>query len=251
MYETKFHLPIAVRNVLPVDAQEVFRVAANESAAAGAEYNEVMRAGWAKVGEGWERPKPGFGKKWVRKRTRPPRERRLPKTAAGEPAGTPDPTSPAQAAHDAAVQLGAVCEHSMPQIAHAEATACKVNDELGLVFGWAICCTIDGQAYFDTQGDHIPEDAMLKAATDFMLHSRVACDMHEREPGSDIPVENGTVVFCFPVTSDIAKAMGWITRQTGLAIAMKPDDPEILQKYRTGEYTGFSMGGDRVNDEEV
>ena len=53
MYETKFHLPIAVRNVLPVDAQEVFRVAANESAAAGAEYNEVMRAGWAKVGEGW------------------------------------------------------------------------------------------------------------------------------------------------------------------------------------------------------
>ena len=41
----------------------------------------------------------------------------------------------------------------------------KVDEELGLVMGFAIICKIDGEPYFDTQGDHIPEDSMLKAAT--------------------------------------------------------------------------------------
>ena len=123
---------------------------------------------------------------------------------------------------------------------------CKVDDTLGLVFGWAIICKQNGEDYFDTQGDHIPEDAMLDAATDFMLNSRMAKDMHKSN--GELP---GSVVFAFPMTSDVAKSFGIVTNKTGLLIAMKPESDEILEKYRTGEYTGFSIGGRRIEDEEV
>ena len=121
----------------------------------------------------------------------------------------------------------------------------KVDDDLGLVMGWAIVCKRDGVDYFDLQGDHIPESSMLEAATDFMLHSRVIKDMHRGDP---LP---GTIVFAFPMTTDVAKAFGVETTQTGLMIAMKPDDETVMEKFRTGEYTGFSIGGRRIEDEEI
>jgi hypothetical protein len=124
---------------------------------------------------------------------------------------------------------------------------CKVDDSLGLVFGWAIVCKQNGEPYFDTQGDHIPEDAMLDAATDFMMNSRMAKDMH----GGEDSVLPGSVVFAFPMTTEVAKAFGFPEEQTGLLIAMKPESDEILNKFRTGEYTGFSIGGRRITDEEV
>lgn len=119
----------------------------------------------------------------------------------------------------------------------------KVSDELGLVFGFAIVCKQDGKDYYDTQGDHIPENSMVSAATDFMLNSRVAKDMHQ---GDQI----GSVVFAFPMTEDIAKSLDITTKQTGLLIAMRPST-EVLEKFKSGEYTGFSIGGTRVRDEEV
>lgn len=125
-----------------------------------------------------------------------------------------------------------------------KAEVAKVNDELGLVMGWAIVCKVNGEPYFDVQDDHIPEDAMLKAAADFMLHSRVAKEMHR---GDQI----GDIVFAFPLTEDVAKAMDITTQKTGLMVAMRPSDPAVLAKFKSGEYTGFSIGGQRVRDEDV
>ena len=119
----------------------------------------------------------------------------------------------------------------------------KASESLGLVFGWAIVCKSDGADYFDTQNDHIPEDAMLKAAVDFMVNSRVSKDMHAGEP-------TGQVVFTFPMTEEIAKAYGIETQKTGLMFAYKPT-PEILKQYIDGTRTGFSIGGARVRDEDV
>lgn len=131
----------------------------------------------------------------------------------------------------------------------------KVDAEHGLVIGYAIVCEefklakADDAApswvpYFDVQGDHIPEDAMLAASTDFMLHSRVGKGMHAGEQIAD-------VVFAFPVTKDIAEALGWEVRKTGLAIAWKPASQEILDNFKSGKWTGFSIGGERGEDEEV
>jgi hypothetical protein len=119
----------------------------------------------------------------------------------------------------------------------------KVDVDLGLVMGFAIICTKDGKPYYDTQDDHIPDDSMLKAAADFMENSRAAKEMHA---GDKI----GNVTFAFPLTQDIADAFGIVTKTTGLMIAMKPDDPAVLDKFRDGTYTGFSIGGLRGEDED-
>ncbi len=84
---------------------------------------------------------------------------------------------------------------------------------------------------------------MLKASADFMQHSRVAKDMHAGD-------QVGDVVFAFPLTTEIAKSLGIKTKKTGLLIGMKPD-AETLKKYVSGDYTGFSIGGKRITDEEV
>ncbi len=119
----------------------------------------------------------------------------------------------------------------------------KVDTNLGLVFGFAIVSKIDGEPYFDVQGDHIPEDAMLKASVDFMAKSRQAKEMHQ---GDAI----GEVLFAFPMTEDIAKSLGITTPQTGLLIGMRPG-AEALSKFTDGTYTGFSIGGAYVTNEEA
>lgn len=119
----------------------------------------------------------------------------------------------------------------------------KVDEKQGLAIGFALVCTEDGEPHFDTQGDHVTEAAMLKAATSFMLHSRKSKEMH-RGPA------NGTVVFCFPLTTEIAKALEIKTKRTGLVIAMKPS-PEVLAKFKDGTYTGFSVGGFYGDREKV
>lgn len=119
----------------------------------------------------------------------------------------------------------------------------KVDTSHGLVLGWAIVCKRDGEDYYDLQGDFIPEAAMLDAAVDFMQNGAVAKEMHAGDPV-------GSVVFAFPMTSDIAKSYGIETKQTGLLIAMKPT-PDVLAKFSDGTYTGFSIGGRRIEDEEV
>lgn len=123
-----------------------------------------------------------------------------------------------------------------------KAAVVKVDESLGLVFGFAIVSKKDGADYYDLQDDHIPEDAMLKASLDFMENSRVAKEMHSGE-------QAGNVVFAFPLTTDIAAAVDIVTKQTGLLIAMRPA-PGMLAKFKSGEFTGFSIGGFRVEDED-
>lgn len=133
--------------------------------------------------------------------------------------------------------------------AFLKAEVAKVDEELGLVFGWGIVCKINGEPYFDLQGDHIPEDAMLKATADFMLNSRVAGVMHRKgDDGS--PVRDGSVVFSFPLTEQTAKAMGITCDRSGWMVAVKPS-AEVLACYKSGEFSGFSIGGKRLVDEDV
>jgi len=133
-----------------------------------------------------------------------------------------------------------------------QADVIKVDDDLGLVFGWAIVCKQDGKDYFDVQGDHIPEASMLKASVDFMQNSRVAGEMHRQEgdAASKKAEDHGTVVFAWPMTTEVAKAFGMPFEKTGLMIAMRPD-ADVLAKFKDGTYTGFSIGGKYVTNEEV
>ena len=131
----------------------------------------------------------------------------------------------------------------------------KVDTSLGLVFGWAIVCKVDGKDYYDLNIDaagqhvgkrvpeHIPEDVMLKSVLDLTANGHApGNDMHD---GPD----RGHYPFLFPMTTDIAKAMGITTEKTGLMCAYAPP-PEILAKYASGEYTGFSIEGKRLSYDE-
>lgn len=117
----------------------------------------------------------------------------------------------------------------------------KVADEHRIVFGYAMICSEDGQEYTDTQLDFIPESAMFAASVDFMKNSRRSFDMHES--GTDA----GEVIFSMPFTDEICKAFNIDTNKRGLAIGLyihdTPQGDDILHKYKTGEYTGFSIGG--------
>ena len=122
-----------------------------------------------------------------------------------------------------------------------EVEVSKVDEALGIVFGYAIVCSEDSADYYDVQGDHIPETAMLEATASFMSGQRVAKDMHQGGPV-------GQVVYGFPVTNDIASSLDINVRKTGFVVGMKPDSQELLEKYASGEYTGFSIGGQRIRE---
>lgn len=120
----------------------------------------------------------------------------------------------------------------------------KADAKLGLVFGWAMVSKVDGEDYFDVQGDHIPQESMLKASAEFMVRSRVSKEMHRGGAA-------GSVVFAFPLTDQTADAFGITCRKRGLMIAVKPSSDEAWQAFQSGKYTGFSIGGRRVRDREV
>jgi cation transport regulator ChaB len=121
---------------------------------------------------------------------------------------------------------------------------CKVDRKHGLIFGWAIVSKVGGEEYYDLQGDHIPEDAMFDAAVEFMQKRRTMKLMHKGE-------KKGEIVFAWPLTDETAKAMGLTSDVTGLMIAAKPSSKKVLDDAEAGKLTGFSIGGQRVEDEEV
>jgi hypothetical protein len=225
----------AVARFLPSVALDVFCKAATDAEQAKIDHNGCIRQGWAAVkSAGWEAPV--TGKKWVFK------------DDGGDGGAAGDGPTGAAVHVDVPLGSGKKPPKRKPygedvEKFDTEATVFKVDDSLGLVFGWAIVCRKNGEDYYDTQGDFIPEDSMLHAAADFMKNSRVAKDMHQGD-------EIGPVVFAWPMTADIAKAMGMQTETTGLMIAMLPP-ADILEKFKDGSYTGFSIGGFRVEDEEV
>lgn len=120
----------------------------------------------------------------------------------------------------------------------------KVDKAEGIVYGFAIVCQEDGEPYFDLQGDHISESVMRKASTDFMITARKAKEMHTG-------TAKGKVIHSLPLTKELAEALGaGELKKTGWVVGIKPDSDDVLEKYFTGEYTGFSIGG-KAKREEV
>lgn len=113
----------------------------------------------------------------------------------------------------------------------------KVEESLGLVFGWSMVCKIDGTPYVDLQDQHITERGMLKMILGFVKnHGSVAHDMHT-------DVIDGSFPFAFPLTTDIAESLGITTSKTGAIIGYQPETDGMLQKFSSGLYKGFSIAG--------
>ena len=165
--------------------------------------------------------------------------------------GTPTRRPPTDIASVAAGRTRPRTAVRLHRVIKAEA----INEELGLVFGWAIICKEDGQDYFDLNidyegehaGERVPENitelAMLKGAFGFAVETD--------RPGNEMHVgpETGSFAFLWPLTTEIAKAMGLTCKRTGLMVAYHPE-VAVLEKFKSGEYTGFSIEGFRGHSEE-
>nr|UVX60422.1 MAG: Putative serine protease XkdF [Bacteriophage sp.] len=121
----------------------------------------------------------------------------------------------------------------------------KVDNSLRMVFGWGSICKKRNQEtgqleiYTDTDNEQFPEDVTLKAWMDFMnSDQRIMDNMHNEQPV-------GKVVFAFPMTEDIAASFGLVDKldQTGVIVGTLITDDEVLKKFQTGEYMGYSIGG--------
>jgi hypothetical protein len=139
----------------------------------------------------------------------------------------------------------------------------NVDEEHGLVFGYAIVSktrdSFDGEFadYYDLnidrdgvhKGQRVPEciteDAMFKAAVD-ASETGMQLPGDEQHAGPDV----GAYYFMLPVTEEIAKALDWQVKKTGLVVGYHPGDDAVLQKFKDGTYTGFSITGERVEYEE-
>lgn len=123
----------------------------------------------------------------------------------------------------------------------ADIAVTGVNESLGIVFGWGMVTDIDNEPYFDDDNQHINSSVMIKATSDFMENSRTSNDSHTE---TDI----GTVIHSFPVTKEIAESMGIESNISGWMVGVKPTT-EILQKFLSGEYTGFSIEGEGIMED--
>lgn len=117
----------------------------------------------------------------------------------------------------------------------------KVADELGIVFGYALTCTVDGEPYHDLQGDAISEAELIKVAAEYLTAGAATDAMHDEKA-------DGRTIFAFPLTSELAKAFDITTSKTGLLVGIRPS-AEVLAKFKSGEYTGFSIGGAGVREQ--
>ena len=124
----------------------------------------------------------------------------------------------------------------------------KVDDRLGIVFGYGVICEkrdATGQLapFVDVQGDFVDPRGMLEASADFMAGDRDSLVMHEGEPA-------GQVVFGFPLTSDIAAALGVSIEKTGFIVGIRPR-ADVMDRVRSGELRAFSIGGSVLDAEEI
>ncbi len=114
----------------------------------------------------------------------------------------------------------------------------KVDDKLGLVFGWALASTLDGgrTPHIDLQKDAIiGDDDLIKVAAAFMESGGPSDVLHDESP-------DGKIVFAMPLTKDVNAALGIKSDVHGLAIAMRPS-PETFKRFVKGELNAFSIGG--------
>jgi len=140
---------------------------------------------------------------------------------------------------DFPAQEPAVCvltkRNGAPPDVKASYRVTKMDESLGLVIGMSIITSIDGVPYTDLQGDEVQEQDLLKTVVGFMEAGAPTDTNHNREA-------DGRVVLSWVFDAETNKAMDVTARKHGWATGLKVS-PETFAKFKSGEYTGFSIDG--------
>jgi hypothetical protein len=119
----------------------------------------------------------------------------------------------------------------------------KANEEARIVYGWANKITKDGEIVYDLQGDSISPQELVTATTDFMKSAdRHSLNMHKGEP-------IGQVVHSFPLTYEIAKALGLESKDEGWLVGVHVTDDKTWKMVKSGDLAAFSIGGSATRKE--
>lgn len=124
-----------------------------------------------------------------------------------------------------------------------KAETASVLADMGMVVGKAMIFTEKGEAHYDLQGDHIPKEVGVPATFDFAINSRTHKIMHDGEAV-------GQFAFLFPIVAETCKALDIAAEWEGIAIGFCPD-ADVLAKFISGEFRGFSIGGECSYIEEA
>lgn len=119
----------------------------------------------------------------------------------------------------------------------------KLDEALGVVFGYAVASTVDGGAspHIDLQGDAVVGgDELIKVALGFVEAGALSDVMHDEK-------NDGFVPFVFPLTKDTKAALGITSDVEGIAIGMKPST-ETFKRFVSGELAAFSIGGTGIRE---
>jgi hypothetical protein len=111
----------------------------------------------------------------------------------------------------------------------------KADEDAKIVWGWAYVATVDGEVSLDHSGEYVSPETLVKAATNFMMNTRVSKVNHTGE-------KDGDIVHSLPVTKELAEALGIQTNREGWIIGVRVS-PTTLQKVQSGLLTSFSIGG--------
>jgi hypothetical protein len=112
----------------------------------------------------------------------------------------------------------------------------KMDDDKRIVYGYASVISKNGEPIVDRQGDIITADELEKAASEFMLNSRIGKTMHFGEPTT-------TIIHSFPMTDEIKKAYQIESPYEAWLIAVKVHDDATWDMVKKGELKDFSIGG--------
>lgn len=118
------------------------------------------------------------------------------------------------------------------------AKVAKLDESLGVVFGYAVASTVDGgrSPHIDLQGDAVVGgDELIKVALGFAEAGAQSDVMHDC-------IKDGWVPFVMPLNAETKRAFQLTGDVEGIAIGMKPST-ETFKRFQSGELAAFSIYG--------
>ena len=116
----------------------------------------------------------------------------------------------------------------------ASAPVAFAKGKLGLYFAWAAFSKRDGEDFYDSHGDHIPEDDLVAGALSLAKAGLLKVE-HEGEAKGSVPM-------VMSLTTDIKDALGIEAANSGIVVGFEPD-ATTAAAIDSGEVTEMSISG--------